>query len=190
MKHFLVCVVFVLCFDVFVFSQMPETIADTFPTITETEIFDDGTSTTNTVDTKAQEILLLRKGFWFVMAIIAFIAFYVWAVIRVQAGRMKVIVGWKDLIMLLVMWILIGIQYLNIERYDGELLGRTISIVVMIAIMVMLLISIVLTLRGNAGFFNILYALIMKLIVIPLVPISFIVALCQISSIGDTRGTI
>lgn len=190
MRHSLVCAVFALCIGISAFAQEPDRISDTTTAITETIISDDGISAANTDDSKVQEIQFLREGFWYSLAIMAFITFYALAIIRVQVGKMKVIVGWKDLIMLVVIWMLIGVQYLNIVRYEAELLGLIVSIAVFIAIIVMFLISIILTIRGNTGILNILYALIMKLIVIPLIPFAFIVALCQLLSIGNRRGAI
>lgn len=125
--------------------------------------------TTATTLTENQSELWTDKQkavFWLCFAIA--VGIYIFAIVRVQRGEMVVIKGWLDFGLLVFPWLVVIAHFWD-AFYGHMIFGKYVLIALYIIAALCLLGSLALSVIANWGSpFNIIFSLIMKLVVIPI----------------------
>ena len=121
-----------------------------------------------------------KAVFWLCFAIA--VGIYIFAIVRVRRGEMVVIKGWLDFGLLVFPWLVVFVH-----SFGGEVfLGKYVLTALYIIAALCLLGSLALSVIANWGSpFNIIFSLIMKLVVIPIIAFG---VFYLISKIGDKTG--
>lgn len=124
-----------------------------------------------------------KAVFWLCFAIA--VGIYAFAVVRVQRGMMVVINGWLDFGLLVFPWLVV-FAHLCDTFYGHLIFGKYVLIALYIIAGVCLVISLALSVIANWGSpFDIIFSLIMKLIVIPIMAFGVFYLLFKL---GDKQG--
>lgn len=121
--------------------------------------------------------------FWLCFAIA--VGIYIFAIVRVRRGEMVVIKGWLDFGLLVFPWLVVFVHFYD-ALFGHLFLGKYVLIALYIIAALCLIGSLALSVIANWGSpFNIIFSLIMKLVVIPIMAFG---VFYLIFKIGDKTG--
>ena len=131
-----------------------------------------------------------QKAIFWICFVIA-VAIYAIAVFRVQRGEMVVIKGWIDFGLLVFPWLVVFL-HISDAMFEHMFFGKYVLIALYIIAGICLIASLVLSVTSNRGnLFNIIFSLIMKLVVIPIMAFGVFYLLYKIlNNTGLSRRSI
>ena len=125
-----------------------------------------------------------QKAIFWLCFVIA-VGIYIFAIVRVRRGEMVVIKGWLDFGLLVFPWLVVFVHFYD-ALFGHLFLGKYVLIALYIIAALCLIGSLALSVIANWGSpFNIIFSLIMKLVVIPIMAFG---VFYLIFKIGDKTG--
>lgn len=125
-----------------------------------------------------------QKAIFWTCFVIA-VGIYAFAIVRVHSGKMVVIKGWLDFGLLVFPWLVVITHFWD-AFYGHMIFGKYVLIALYIIAGLCLIASLALTVIANWGNpFNVIFALIMKLVVIPIMAFG---VFYLIFKLGDKTG--
>ena len=142
------------------------------------------TEDTLTKETSSEPWTDKQKAIFWLCFVIA-VGIYIFAIVRVRRGEMVVIKGWLDFGLLVFPWLVV-IAHLWDAFYGHMIFGKYVLIALYVIAALCLLGSLALSIIANWGSpFNIIFSLIMKLVVIPIMAFG---VFYLIFKLGDKTG--